>query len=163
MGYWAVARLEQRREALGIDSLRRGGFEPYYPRLREHRVRSGRKIVVTPPLFAGYVFIVVRLQWHEARWAPGVLSLIKGGDGRPARVPDVVITDLRSRERNGLIELPQPALFKPGDSVRITAGAFAGLSGLVAGMKPRERVELLLATLGRVTLSVGGVELVTGS
>jgi hypothetical protein len=33
-----------------------------------------------------------------------------------------------------------------------------GLSGLVAGMKPRERVELLLAALGRLTLAAADVE-----
>jgi transcription antitermination factor NusG len=55
--------------------------------------------------------------------------------------------------------LPEAPHLKPGDPVHIVRGAFAGLSGLVAGMKPRERVELLLAVLGRVTLPAGDVEL----
>jgi transcriptional antiterminator RfaH len=157
--FWACARLEFGHERLGLDSLTRNGFAPYYPRIREHRrLRTGRRIVVTPALFVGYVFITIELQWHAARRSPGVIDLIMDGL-RPARVPDHVISDLRGRERNGLIELPVAGpRFKAGDAVRITGGAFAGLSGLVAGMKPRERVELLLAALGRLTLPAGDVE-----
>jgi transcriptional antiterminator RfaH len=156
--YWAVARLEFGRERLGLDSLARGGFAPYCPRVREHRrLRTGRKVVVTPALFVGYCFIVVEAQWYAARWAPGIIGLIMDGI-RPAKVPDRVIADLRSREVNGCVELPQEPRLRPGDLVKITGGVFVGLSGLVAGMKPRERVELLLAALGRVTLPAANIE-----
>jgi transcriptional antiterminator RfaH len=99
MAFWACGRLELQREALGINSLARGGFAPYYPRIREHRrLRTGRKIVVTPALFVGYCFITIELQWHAARWAPGEFGLIMSGDG-PAKVPDAIIDELRTRER----------------------------------------------------------------
>jgi transcriptional antiterminator RfaH len=158
MSYWACARLELRREALGLDSLRRGGFEPYYPRIREHRVRNDRRIAVMPPLFLGYVFLRIVAQWYAARWAPGVLGILMDGD-HPARVPDCVIDDIRSREVRGYVLLPpeQPRL-QPGDAVRIVRGALAGLPGLVDGLRPNERVALLLAALGRVTLSAADVE-----
>jgi transcriptional antiterminator RfaH len=156
--YWAVVRFEPGRDRLGLASLERGGFAPYYPRIREHRVRHGRKIMATPPLFTGYGFLIIQTQWYPARWAPGVLTLIMDGTG-PAKVPDAVIAEIKGRERNGLIDLPQAAsLVVPGDAVRITAGAFVGRTGLVAGMKPRDRVEVLLALLGRVTLPVSNVE-----
>jgi transcriptional antiterminator RfaH len=157
--YWACARLEFGHERLGLDSLTRGGFAPYYPRIREHRrLRTGRKIVVTPALFLGYCFVVIELQFHVARRSPGVIDLIMDGM-RPARVPDHVIAELRGREKDGCVELPAAGpRFKAGDAVRITSGAFVGLHALVAGMKPRERVELLLAALGRVTLPAGDVE-----
>ena len=62
----------------------------YFPRLREHRISHGRKIEVRPPLFLGYAFVAIELQWHAARWTAGVLGLIMDGIG-PARVPDNVI------------------------------------------------------------------------
>jgi transcription antitermination factor NusG len=68
---------------------------------------------------------------------------------------------LRKRERGGLIELPRPPKFRPGDHVRVLHGPFIGLVGLYAGMRPRERVEVLLALLGgaqRVTLAADAVE-----
>jgi transcription antitermination factor NusG len=98
-----------RREALALHYLGLAGYEVYLPRLREHRTSRGRKIEVHPPLFPGYAFIAVKLQWHSARWSVGVVSLIMNG-GEPARVPDDVIEEIRSRERNGLIELPKASL-----------------------------------------------------
>ena len=68
---------------------------------------------------------------------------------------------LKARETDGLIDLPQAPKFRPGDRLRVTRGPFAGHVGLYAGMKPHERVEVLLAILGgsqRVTLSADAVE-----
>jgi transcriptional antiterminator RfaH len=114
----------------------------------------------TPLLFPGYLFVWIELQWHTARWAPGVVRLVMNGVG-PATVPDGVITDLKGRETGGLIDLPSPPKFRAGDRVRILHGPFAGHVGLYAGMRPHERVEVLLAILGgaqRVTLPVAAVE-----
>ena len=55
----------------------------------------------------------------------------------------------------------RPPKFRSGDRLRVTHGPFAGHVGLYAGMKPRERVEVLLAILGgsqRVTLAADAVE-----
>ena len=72
-----------------------------------------------------------------------------------------IVAAIRSRERNGLVDLPRPPRFKRGDAVRILEGPFADRIGLYQGMKPRERVEVLLAILGgaeRVTLAADLVE-----
>ena len=73
-------------------------------------------------------------------------------------MPVRVVEDIRGRERNGLVMLPEAPRLKPGDLVHIMRGAFAGLSGLVAGMRGHERVAILLAALGRLTLPAGDVE-----
>jgi len=73
-----------------------------------------------------------------------------------------IIDDLRKRERNGLIELPQRSGLKPGAQVRILQGPFAGHLGLYAGQRAHERVLVLLALLGgqqRVELAKDAVEL----
>jgi transcriptional antiterminator RfaH len=107
-------------------------------------------------LFPGYAFVLIELQWHAARWSPGVIRLVLDGV-QPARVPDRVIADLRSRERNGLVELSLRPGFRPGDKVRITRGLFAGQPALYDGMRPHERVAVLLQLLGRVELPAGDV------
>ena len=113
-----------------------------------------RKVAVTPPLFPSYAFVLIELQWHAARWCPGVLRLVLSG-AQPAKVPDHVIAELRGRERNGLITLPPPPDFQRGDRVRITRGVFAGQLALFDGMRAHERVEVLLQILGRVELPKG--------
>ena len=160
MSYWAVARLEPRREQLALRCLGLAGYETYFPRLREHRISHGRRIESRPPLFPGYCFLSVEAQWYAARWSIGVIGLIMDGI-KSARVADQIIDDLRKRERNGLIELPKRPGLKPGDLVRILQGPFAGQLGLYAGMQAHERVLVLLALLGgqqRVELAKDDVE-----
>lgn len=73
-----------------------------------------------------------------------------GTQDEPAHVPERVINDLRARERNGLIVLPVKPGLRRGDQIRITAGPFEHRLAIYDGMKSRERVEVLLAMLGRV-------------
>ena len=147
MSYWAVARLEPRREQLALRCLGLAGYETYFPRLREHRISHGRRIEIRPPLFPGYCFLAIEAQWHTARWSIGVIGLIMDGI-KPARVADHIIDDLRKRERNGLVELPKREMFHVDDQVRILQGPFAGHLGLYAGQRAHERVLVLLALLG---------------
>jgi transcriptional antiterminator RfaH len=147
MTYWACAQLDQRRERLALHYLDLAGFSTYVP-----RVRGSRRTIAA--LFPSYAFIAIQMQWHAARWAPGVWKLIMSGD-EPARVPDRIIADLQEREgRDGLIRLPKPsrlnggARFQPGDQVRVINGPLTGLSALVQGMRGHQRVEVLLTMLG---------------
>jgi transcriptional antiterminator RfaH len=110
--------------------------------------------------FPGYAFVLIVLQWHAARWCPGVFNLIMDGTG-PARVPDAVISEIRSRERDGLVELPKPLGLQRGDRVRITAGAFAEHLALYEGQTAHERVAVLLQFLGgqqRTELPASAIE-----
>jgi transcription antitermination factor NusG len=126
MSYWACAQLEVNRERLALHCLGLAGYQTYVPRIRKRCIRQNRKIVVqAPPLFPGYAFVLIDLQWHATRWSPGVIRLVLDGL-HPTRVPDKVIADLKGRERNGLIELPPSTGYKRGDQIRITRGVFAG-------------------------------------
>jgi transcriptional antiterminator RfaH len=128
--------------------------------LREQRRGShGRKITVTPPLFPGYLFLWVVSGWWNARWSAGVRRLVMDGLV-PARVPDRVIAEIRSRERAALIELPKLRL-EPGMRVKVLQGPLQGQIGLLAALRPHERVLVLLQLLGgqqRVELARSAIE-----
>jgi transcriptional antiterminator RfaH len=160
--YWACARLQPRREQLALHCLALAGYTTYFPQLRERRVSHGRRIEIRPPLFPGYAFVQIELQWHVARWSAGIVGLIMDG-AQPAKVSDAVITAIRARERDGMIELPRPRGLRAGDRVRVVSGPFTSHFGLFQGMKPRARCEVLLALLGgqqRVVLPKGDIEAV---
>jgi transcriptional antiterminator RfaH len=157
--YWTVARTAPNRENFASSELGRRGFEVYAPRIAERIVRRGLKITVERPLFAGYLFVVIEVGWYDAHKCPGVVAVLLDGE-RPAKVPPKVITDLRSRERNGLVVLPHKPPFRLGDRVKVLRGPLAGLSGLYQGQRSHERIAILLAALGRVELAAGDVEAV---
>ena len=162
MAYWCAARLQPNRKALALHCLGLAGFETYFPRIRDRRIRNGRKIEVRPALFPGYCFLVVEAQWHTARWAAGVIDRIMDGVG-PARVPNNVIAEIRGREVDGLIELAPPPALRRGARVRILRGPFWDRLAIYTDTKPRERVEILLKLLGseqKVTLARQDIEVV---
>jgi transcriptional antiterminator RfaH len=158
MAFWACAQLQPQRERLALHTLTLAGYTTYLPRLRQHRISYGRRIATTPALFPGYCFVLIQMQWHTARWAPGVVRIVLDG-AAPAKVPDAVIGEIRAREVRGLVELP-PRL-RRGDAVRVLKGPFGGCLAIYQEQTPHERVAVLLALLGgrqRVTLPQGDVE-----
>jgi transcriptional antiterminator RfaH len=160
MSYWACAQLEANRERLALHCLGLAGYQTYLPRIRVRRITQGRKVSVrTSPLFPGYAFVLIELQWHAARWSPGVLRLVLDSD-RPARVPDRVIADLRGRECNGFVVLPPPPEFRCGDRVLVKHGPFTDHLALYEGQAPHARVEVLLTLFGarrRIELPKGDI------
>ncbi len=161
MAYWAVAQLQPQRQALALHLLGQRQFPAYAPRLRERRIIRGRRVECEVPLFPSYAFIEIELQWHAARWCPGVVRLVMDGL-QPAKVPGAVIEEIRGRERNGAVELPKRRL-QYGDRVKILAGPFREHLAIYAGMSAHERVAVLLQILGgaqRVTLAERDIEAV---
>jgi transcriptional antiterminator RfaH len=152
MSYWAAVQLQASRERLALHCLSKvNGFQVYSPRIKAPRAR---REVGTRPLFPGYCFILIISQWWNARWSPGVIRIVLDG-AAPARVPDQVIDEIRRREVRGVVELPKPPGLQRGDKVRIVRGALQGHLALYEGMRPHERVDVLLQLLGsacRVTL-----------
>ena len=160
--YWACAQVEPRRERLASHCLTLAGYEIYQPLLREQRRSHGRKIIATPPLFPGYLFVWVVQGWWNARWSPGVIRLVMDGLV-PARVPDAVIGEIRGRERGGFVELPKPRGLAPGTRVRVISGPLSAQIGLLGALRPHERVLVLLNLLGgqqRVELAQAAIEAV---
>jgi transcriptional antiterminator RfaH len=157
MAFWSCVQLEPCRERLALHCLSKvNGFEVYSPRIRPPRARREDD---TRPLFPGYAFVLIVLQWHAARWSPGVVRIVLDG-ATPAKVPNRIIAELRERERGGVVQLPQPPGLRAGDRVRVTQGPLVGFTGLYVGMSGRERVEMLLAFLGgyrNVTLAKGDI------
>ena len=145
--HWVCAKIEPARERLALHFLKLNGYESYCPRLREQVRIRGRKVVRTPPLFRGYAFVLVVSAWWSARWSPGVSGLIMNGE-QPAVVSDQIIAEIRSRERNGLVELVKPRGLMPGTRVRVTSGPLSERIGMLALLKPHERVIVLLQMLG---------------
>jgi transcriptional antiterminator RfaH len=164
MAYWTVARTEPHRERFAIQMLAVRGFkETYLPLIKARRRVRNHQTTDTVPMFQNYLFLLLGDFFWDAKNCPGIARLLLDGD-RPAKVPDRVIDDLRSREKHGLVVLPEPpGQFKAGDRVRIVHGPFTGLPAFYAGQSSRERVRVLLTLLGSsrpVTMQVTDIEAV---
>jgi transcription antitermination factor NusG len=149
VSYWACAQLQTHRERLALHFLDLNGFTTYAPRIQTQRVTPAPHETSTW-LFPGYAFVWIELQWHAARWAPGVIRLVCSGGAGPAIVPSKVIEDLKSRESGGYVVLPKAPGLKRSDRVRVTHGPLNGSIAIYDGMRPHQRVAILLRLLGGI-------------
>jgi transcription antitermination factor NusG len=147
---WVVAVTWPRYERRVARAFAREGFEFYLPKVRTPHQRIG-------PLFPRYIFAGPPEQWVALRQIYGVSRLLRSGE-RLATVPDECVTTLRAREdREGLVRLPRALRFRVGQRVRITLGAFTGLSGIYIGNGKRNRDFVSLATVGTGSLPAGNL------
>jgi transcription antitermination factor NusG len=119
-------------------------IEHYLPLYRADRKwRDGSRVTVEFPLFPGYIFVRInRSERVSVLSVPGALAVVGGTGGNPAPLPDAAIEALRAGLREHRIE-PHP-LLRVGESVRIRAGAFAGMTGIVVRKKSGFRIVLTL-------------------
>jgi transcription antitermination factor NusG len=152
MTYWAVARTPSNRELYAATKLTLAGYETLAPRAK--LIEDGRSRIAA--LFPGYVFVKIFDRWHDARWCPGVISLIMAGES-PARCPDFEIMKIVEaiHPKTGLVRLlknpptPPRTQIAEGSTVRILTGSFRGLNAIYQGSSAKQRELVLLDLLGR--------------
>jgi transcriptional antiterminator RfaH len=148
VSFWVVARTQPQREATALHFLGLQGFETYLPRILVAGPVRGRIIKRKAPLFPGYVFIFITMQWYAVSKTPGIVRLIMDGE-KPAQLADTVVDQIRERESGGVVRLPSRSRFRRGQKVRIVRGVFEGHTGLYDGMVPHQRERILLSLLGQ--------------
>jgi len=152
--FWGVVQVQPMCERRALLHLGWQGFDTYAPRERTMHVTRGRKVVSSRLLFSRYLFVWMTEQWHKLFSTVGISRLLMTGN-EPSKVPDGLVEQLRSRERNGLIQLPKHR-FTIGQRVEVGGGLFVGAKGLYQGMTSKQREIVLLDNLGcKVELASG--------
>ena len=162
---WFLVYSKPRQEETAKQNLERQGYTVYLPRGAQSRRRAGKRVTVVEPLFPRYLF--VRLNRHSDNWAPirstiGVAALVRFGL-EPARVPDTLVTLLRSHETASGVHEWTLAPLRTGQTVRVAEGAFAGYRGIFLASTSRERVTVLLDILGRPVRAHIAVDQIDGA
>jgi transcriptional antiterminator RfaH len=147
-----VVQTNPQREHFVIDHLK--ALQPYCPLFKNPRGK-------VRPLFPSYVFITAIADWSPIQNCFGVKTILMACTGRPAQLADSVIALWRSKERNGLVELPQPPKFRAGQRLIITRGSLKNRSVIYVGQSAKEREAVLIDMLGQhVKITVPSDDLV---
>ena len=120
-------------------------FLPLYSSVRRWK---DRRVQLELALFPGYVFVRLALRDRlQVLQIPSVVRLV-GFGGLPTALPDEEMEILRKGLCQGLRAEPHPFL-TIGRRVRITAGPFAGLEGVLKRKKSNLRVVVSLELIQR--------------
>jgi transcriptional antiterminator RfaH len=149
---WFVVQTNPQRESFVSEQLK--ALNPYLPRFKTLKGRIAA-------LFAGYLFIPEIEDWSPIVSTVGVRRLLKTGD-HPACISGRIINQWRAKERGGLVQLPPPPRFQPGQRLTILHGSLKHRSVIYAGMSGKDRERVLIDMLGQnVTLLVATADLVS--
>ena len=146
---WFVIHTKPRQELVALENLNRQGFDCYLPMMQVQKIRRGRAETVSEPMFARYLFIQLDRGDQGKSWAPirstvGVSQLVRFGQD-PAQVQDSLIEFLRSNEK----QQPVAELFKPGETVMLTKGPFAGIEAIYQSASAEQRSLILIELLSK--------------
>jgi transcription antitermination factor NusG len=140
--HWYAVYTCARHEKRVAEQLSRRSVESYFPQYETMSRRKDRRVLVSLPLFPGYVFVRIPLcERLRVLTIPGVVRLV-GGHGRPAPLPAEEIEKLR-HGLSGLRPRPHPFLIA-GDRVEIVEGPLAGMEGILLRRKGLFRVVISL-------------------
>jgi len=150
---WRLIHTKPHQELIAADNLKRQGYIVYLPLLNHRKQRGGKQVYVRKPLFPRYLFIYLTAgldDWGPIRSTIGVSSLVRFGM-EPARVPEDLITNIKSREGEDGCHHEHVQELKEGDKIRITDGAFSGYEAIFQAKRSEERVLILLDVIGVAT------------
>lgn len=140
--HWYAAYTRSRHEKRVAEQLSRRAVEHYFPQYETVNRWKDRRVLVSLPLFPGYVFAHIPLcERLRVLTIPGVVRLV-GFNGVPAPLPGEEIEKLR-QGLGGLCPRPHPFLVA-GDRVEIVEGPLAGMEGILLRRKGVFRVVLSL-------------------
>jgi transcriptional antiterminator RfaH len=152
MTSWYAVHTQTHAETRARDNLLRQGYSAYLPCCRVWVSHARRRQLLLRPLFPRYLFAAVEdpaMRWRPILSTFGVSDLVRAGD-RPAPVPSEIVEAIRAREQDGAFaDLDPRRNLRPGELVRVTAGAFADALGRLVELHDNDRVVVLLDLLGR--------------
>ena len=164
MTEWCVAYVALKKEVPACEALE--GYTPMSRRMSKPR-RKRKPVAYMVPAIPRYIFFP-DTHTDKAQACPDVSMILKRGDESFARVRDDVIERLRELERAGEFDVarrpgPDVSWIKPGQDVRLTYGAFAGLTGkVIAPDKMLKTVQMMVEGV-KVTSDTRYIERLSGS
>ena len=143
---WHILYLRPRCEKKTVAHCRLVGLSSYLPLRKEIKIYQRRKVLVEKPVFPGYVFI----SFKEGQLLPllqsnNILRVIPPIDER------VLLRELVQVRKALSVDptLVGCAALTRGRRVRITAGPFMGIEGLVWSCKKNAKVRLNIDMIGQ--------------
>lgn len=158
---WYAIYTRSRHEKRIKDRLDGQSLESFLPLYQAVHRWKDRRMLVSLPLFPGYLFVRMVLPEHRRPVVtlPGVVNLV-GRPGCPTPIEDHEIETLRLCSLRGQSMMPHPYL-TAGRRVRVLRGPLADLEGVLVRRKGKSRLILSIKLIARsVAVEVDGRDVV---
>ena len=130
---WYAVQVRSNQEVQVAEFLKNRLVEHFLPTYSEASKRQDRKVILSKPLFKGYLFAHVdyrKAERVEVLKAPGTVKIVTFSDS-PVPVPDEVIESIQILvgAKDGATTVKPHPLVQAGRKVKVVEGAFRGAVG----------------------------------
>ena len=154
--HWSALYTRSHCEQLVYDQLTAKGFHIFLPKLDMWSQRSGKRHLISVPMFPGYLFLrhaIDKTSYIDVRKARGLVRILGERWDRLSVVPDVEIEAIYTALNACLPVMPHPYL-QEGQKVRITQGPLRGVEGILIQSKPAKGLLILSVDLLQRSIAV---------
>jgi len=145
---WCAVHTRYQHEMVVDTLLTQKGFETFLPTYKKIHRWKDRKKEISHALFPGYLFVAnAHAERMRVVTTAGVCAVLSTA-GVPAVIPDSEISNIRQALLDPFGVEPHPYL-SSGDVVRIAAGPFEGLQGILVRKKGSTRLVVSVRLLGQ--------------
>lgn len=148
---WYVAHTKPRQERVAQEHLLRQGYSVYLPLLKTFKSIRNRQDARFEPLFPRYIFFQpadAQQSIAPVRSTHGITAIVRFGQVPAILLPETLKNIQAFEARQNAASFEEISAIKPGQTVVVTDGPFAGLEGLVS-MVSEQRVVVLMHLLGQ--------------
>jgi transcription antitermination factor NusG len=152
--HWYVIQTQSRREDKVETALARKGLEAFLPKVTYPSRRRDRKVILTAPLFPGYLFLRVELDpvtLHQVIKVNGIVRVL--GNGSPTPLAAEIVDSIRH-----IVSGERPyytwRYLEKGRQVRVIDGPLAGTVGTIVDKKEKKRRLVVAVELFKRSVAV---------
>lgn len=148
---WYVAHTKPRHEHIAQENLLRQGYNVYLPLMKVFKSVRNRQEARFEPLFPRYIFFQsadARQSIAPVRSTLGITAIVRFGQVPAVLSMDALKTIQVFEGGQNTADFEEISAFKPGKTVVVTDGPFAGLEGMIS-MASVQRVVVLMQLLGK--------------
>jgi transcriptional antiterminator NusG len=154
--HWYALYTRSHCEQLVWDQLEAKGFRLFLPRIDVWSQRSGRRHLISVPMFPGYLFLrhaIDKISYINVRQARGLVRILGESWDKLSIIPDTEIEAIQSVLNMSIPTMPHPYL-REGQRVRITQGPLRGIEGILIQSKPAKGLLILSIDLLQRSVAV---------
>lgn len=149
---WFAVYTKPRSEKKLKDALEKLRIQTFLPLLKQKRKWSDRWKIIDLPLFPSYLFVKITFSSESLKILkePNSVNIVHFS-GKPAVVEeeDIELMQTFLRDYPDRIKLEEMERLKPGNTVKIKNGPFAGRTAIIDKIKNNVHIVLNLPTVGK--------------
>jgi len=154
--HWYALYTRSHYEQLVLDQLEAKGFQLFLPRIDVWSQRTGKRRLISVPMFPGYLFLrhaIDKVSYIDVRKVRGLVRILGESWDKLSTIPDAEIEAIQTVLNTSLPTMPHPYL-REGQRVRITRGPLRGIEGVLVQSKPTKGLLILSIDLLQRSVAV---------